>query len=210
MFGNKKSNAVNSSSTTIITQCMEIKGNVKGCGTIHIDGTVHGDIDVEENVVIGESGTVYGTIKSKNILISGRLEGSVFGDTIEITKSGTVSNKIEARELICDGDVEATLFAHDTIRITDNGKIKATKMESKHIIVSGFITGNVVASNLLEINNNGQVKGEMIVKKIKVAEGGLMLGTMMTYEASDSMKTVKVKPVAKTNTKEEDTTKKEA
>jgi cytoskeletal protein CcmA (bactofilin family) len=66
-------------------------------------------------------------------------------------------------------------------------------MQSKHILVNGHIEGMLIASELLEINQEGQVKGEMTVKKLKVTEGGLMLGTMLTYEASNSVKSVKKK-----------------
>lgn len=184
MFGNKKGDISMSSSTTIITKCMEIKGNVKGCGTMHIDGTVHGDVIVEESVIIGAEGIVYGNVKAKHVLVSGTLDGSIICDSLEVRKSGSVSNKVDAKTIISDGKMEATLYASEMIHITDNAMINTSQIKSKHIIVNGHVTGNLTATELLEINKNGQVKGEMVVKKIKVTEGGLMLGTMLTYEAS--------------------------
>jgi cytoskeletal protein CcmA (bactofilin family) len=175
----------NAHSTTIITGCMNINGNIEGCGMIHIDGTVHGDLNIGETVIIGASGSVYGNIKSKKVIVSGKLEGSVSCDSLEITETGIVSDKIVAKDIIADGTVDATLIADDIIRVTENGNITTEHLQSKHVIVNGHINGNVTASELLEINKDGEVKGKMVVKKIKVTEGGLMLGTMLTYNASD-------------------------
>ncbi|SFV53985.1 putative [hydrothermal vent metagenome] len=199
MFGSKKSEPVKtmatpsaksvSYSTTIVTKCTEIKGDIKGCGTIHIDGIVHGDVDVEESVIIGESGIVYGNIKSKSVVLSGKLEGSIDCNKLEIMQSGSVSDRIDAKEMVADGLIEAVILVENSIHITDNGRVEAEQMQSKHIVVNGLISGNIIASELLEINRNGKVKGKMIVKKIKVTEGGLMLGTMLTYEDSDAIQT---------------------
>jgi len=193
------SSTAGSASTTIITSCMEIKGDIKGCGKIHIDGIVHGDLHIDESVVIGRSGTVYGNIHSKKVMVSGKLKGSLTCDLLEVTQTGSISNKVDAREIISDGTLEATLLARDMIHITQNGKVETEKMESKHIVVNGHIVGSVIATELLEINKDGQVKGEMTVKKIKVAEGGLMLGTMLTYEASNTVKTVNKKSSSSDN-----------
>jgi len=197
MFGNKKNEPVKtmatpsaknvSYSTTIVTKCTEIKGDIKGCGTIHIDGIIHGDVDVEESVIIGESGIVYGNIKSKNVVLSGKLEGSIICNRLEVMQSGSISDRVDAKEMVADGLLEAVILVENSIHITDNGRVETEQMQSKHIIVNGLISGNIIASELLEINKNGKVKGKMIVKKIKVTEGGLMLGTMLTYEAGDAI-----------------------
>ena len=197
MFGSKKSESVKtmatpsaknvSYSTTIVTKCTEITGDIKGCGTIHVDGIIHGDVDVEESVVIGESGIVYGNIKSKSVVLSGKLEGSIVCNRLEVMQTGSISDRVDAKEMVADGLLEAVMLVENSIHITDNGRVETEQMQSKHIIVNGLINGNVIASELLEINKNGKVKGKMIVKKIKVTEGGLMLGTMLTYEAGDAI-----------------------
>ena len=205
MFGkNNKSNEISkgasshSNSTTIITGCMRIKGNIEGCGTIHIDGHILGDLSIDENIIIGASGTVQGNIKAKKIVISGKVKGNIICDTLEVTKTGTVSDKIHAKNIVADGTLDATILADEHIHITQNAKVTTERIQTKHISVNGHIDGNVIASELLEINKDGQVKGTMKVKKIKVSEGGLMLGTMLTYETSDS-----IKPENKIQKKEE-------
>lgn len=166
---------------TLMTKCIEINGDIKGCGCIHIDGIVHGDVEVEESIVIGKTGKVFGNLQSKEIIISGEHQGTLQCDKLEVTQTGVVSHAIKAKELISDGKIDALIDVEERVHITQNGTVITNKLESRNIVVNGHIEGNIIASELLEINKDGQVKGEMTVKKIKVAEGGLMLGTMLTY-----------------------------
>lgn len=177
-----------SKSATLMTQCMQINGDIKGCGAIHIDGIVHGDVDVEESIVIGKSGKVFGNLRSKKIIISGEHKGKLECHTLEVTQSGVVSHEIKADEVISDGKIDAILNIKEKIHVTKNGTVVTEKLQSRYIMVNGHIEGNISASELLEINQDGHVKGEMTVKKIKVAEGGLMLGTMLTYHKDENIK----------------------
>jgi len=194
MFGKKEvKNVSNSHSTTIITDCIEIKGNVKGCGTIHIDGKIYGDIDVEESVIIGEKGVVFGNVKSQKVMVAGVLKGSLICSDLEVMSKGHVSDSIKARTIVSDGTLEADILAEEHIHITDNGKVTGTKVQSKTIVVNGAIKGNVVATQLLEIDKNGLVEGNMTVKNIKTQEGGRMLGAMSTYMEITTKKAPEVK-----------------
>ena len=169
-------------SATMITECLTITGDIKGCGTVHIDGTVEGDVEVEEGIVLGTSGHITGNITSRVITISGHVTGHIFGETVEVTQSGTVSNDIHAVNLTVDGNVEGFVQADEKIHVTQHGSVRSERMESQHIIVHGSVSGKVTATELLEINQNGRVEGEMTVKRIKVDEGGMMLGSMQTYQ----------------------------
>jgi cytoskeletal protein CcmA (bactofilin family) len=186
------------SGNSAITECMEIIGNVKGCGTVHIDGTVHGDVKTDESIVLGKNGKVNGDIEAKKVVVGGKVTGLIKCETLEIAQGGVVTETVEAKTIICDGTLEGSVNDAETIRITKNGKVETKKMVGGHIIVDGLVEGSIVAKTLLEINENGRVKGEMTVRKIKVNEGGLMLGTMLTYEPGTEVKTMPKKPAADT------------
>jgi cytoskeletal protein CcmA (bactofilin family) len=169
---------------------MEITGDIQGCGTVHIDGILHGDLKVEEGVVIGQNGKVFGTITTSQLTISGTVEGKVFCDELEVTETGIVSDDIHAINIHSDGTLHAFILAEEKIHINSHGKVTTDKMQSKHVIVNGQVEGNVTATEMLEINKDGSVHGEMTITKIKVAEGGIMLGQMQTYrsgQASDAV-----------------------
>ena len=126
LFGKSEKKAVTevksnsrSTSTTIITRCMEIEGNIKGCGTIHIDGTIHGDLHVDESVVIGKSGVVYGNVYTKKVMVSGKLKGSLSCNILEVTQTGVISNKVEAKEITSDGTLDAIVMAENITYYTE-------------------------------------------------------------------------------------------
>ena len=170
------------SSATIITSCMEVKGDFKGGDTIHIDGHVTGNIFVSNTIVIGKSGVVEGNIEAKSVLINGELKGSVKCDKLEVLAAGKVSKYIEGKELILEGNITGDITGHESIDVLEQSTIHAICIKSKKIKVAGKIKGTIHASELLEITAKGFVEGQIAAKSIKTEEGGRMVGTMSTYE----------------------------
>ncbi|QJW46709.1 polymer-forming cytoskeletal protein [bacterium BFN5] len=102
MFGSKKirSSAIGEIET-IIGKDTQLKGSVKAQGTIRIDGEFEGDIDSEQDIIIGESGRVTAKINARNVLISGVLQGNVnAAGRLELMSSGKLYGDIKANALI--------------------------------------------------------------------------------------------------------------
>jgi len=176
---NAKSNSI--SSATIVTAGTELVGTMKGNDSVHIDGTVKGDIVVNNMVVIGKSGIVDGVVKGQKVMISGELRGSIECDDLEIMQSGKVSDDIKAKNIILDGQVEGLIVAENSIHVTFNGNVSAKRIKSQKVMVDGTVKGDVVATELLEIGPKGYVEGAITVKNIKTHEGGRIIGSMATY-----------------------------
>jgi len=222
IFGNKnnapkKSNITTPSSkissATIITSCMTVNGDFQGTDTIHVDGTIQGNISVTNTLVIGKSGMVEGNIEAKHVIINGELNGTIKCENLEVMQTGKVSHRIEAKHLILDGIVDGDITAEESIEVLINSKINATNLKSKTITVNGLVKGTLVATELLEIESKGFVEGTITVKNIKTEEGGRVIGTMSTYAEplkSHAKKNVKSEqaPTRKESAKQE-TTKKE-
>jgi len=174
------------SSATIITSCMTVNGNLEGTDTIHIDGTVIGNITVSNTLVIGKSGKVEGIIEAKHVIINGELKGTIKCENLEVMQTGKVSRYIEATHLTLDGVIDGDISGRESIEVLENANIHAVKLQSKKIAVHGKIQGTVVASDILEIGKKGFVEGQITVKNIKTEEGGRMEGTMSTYQEEDT------------------------
>ncbi len=192
LFGDKKAKKLAKptksdkiSSATIITSCMTVNGNLEGTDTIHIDGTVIGNITVSNTLVIGTSGKVEGDIEAKHVIINGELKGTIKCENLEVMKTGKVSKMIKATHLILDGTVDGDITGIETIKVLEHANIQAISLKSKTITVHGTIQGMVVASEILEIGEKGFVEGQITVKNIKTEEGGRMVGTMSTYQEED-------------------------
>jgi len=181
------------SSATIITSCMKVTGNLDGTDTIHVDGHVTGNINVNNTLVIGKSGMVEGDIEAKHVIINGELKGTIKCENLEVMQSGKVSRYIEAKYLVLDGVIDGDITGTESIKVLDNANIHAVSLKSKTITVNGQIQGTVIASEVLEIGAKGFVEGQITVKNIKTEEGGRMIGTMSTYQEEE----VKSKPAKK-------------
>ena len=68
---------------SVISEGVRIEGKIRFPGPVQIDGMALGDIVSEETLTIGKTGNVKSNIKTKNAVISGRLDG-------DITASGLV------------------------------------------------------------------------------------------------------------------------
>ena len=196
------------SSATIITSCMTVNGDFQGTDTIHVDGTIQGNIKVNNTLVIGKSGMVEGSIEAKHVIINGELNGSIKCDNLEVMETGKVSDHIMAKHLILDGTINGDITAEESIEILVNSNINATNLKSKTITVNGSVKGTLIATELLEIQSKGFVEGTITVKNIKTEEGGRVIGAMSMYnQPTQSPTKKKVEPKAKTTHKE--TSKKE-
>ena len=124
-FSSKKKHKSNKiCSATIITSCSEVTGDIKVNDTIHVDGKVVGDIDVQNTIVIGRAGIVIGNVKAKNAIINGVLKGSITCDTLEIMKTGKLSDSAHVKHLVLDGIIEGEIIGIESIKILSNGKLR--------------------------------------------------------------------------------------
>jgi len=184
-----KGSSTNTNSATIITTCTEIRGSIKGSDTIHIDGTLNGDIVADNMVVIGKNGVVNGYIEAKKIIVNGTFEGTISCTDLEVMQSGKVSNEISAVTMILDGTVEGEVIATDSIEVVKNGTVNTSELKSRKVTVNGSITGKVIATELLEVGRDGSVEGKIVVKNIKTQEGGKLIGSMATYHEEEKILT---------------------
>jgi len=136
-------NKNSSNSRTFISKEMEVTGNFKGKGAIQIEGTLHGDISVD-SVIIGEYGTVNGTIIAKSVIINGKLLGSINCNSLEIMHNGSVSDKTVAKNLKIIGKIEGEVIVSELLDIASTGYVHA-KVTLKRLIIEegGRVIGSI-------------------------------------------------------------------
>jgi len=178
----EKAVPVSVATETTISKNITIEGNISGTDAITVEGTLLGDITVN-NVVIGKNGSVRGSITAQKVMISGKVDGTITCNDLDIMHNGYVTNKIHANKVMVSGEILGDVLAESSINITPTGKIKTESLASKHVTVNGTIEGKVSASELLAVGSNGFVNGEISVKNIKTDEGGRVIGSMAMYEA---------------------------
>ncbi len=166
--------------SALITECMSTNGNMSGCGSIIIEGSHTGEIDMEDTIIV--SGKVNGKVRAKSIKISGVLEGTIECEVLEITKDAKVNGQMYAVKSFIDGEIEGEIYSDESIEIDSNGKLTLKECRSQTIKVLGKLSGRVVASNMLEVIRGGSIEGEIVTKGIKTLDGGSVVGTIVTYD----------------------------
>jgi len=75
-------------------------GNLSGVGKLTIDCYFHGDIAVNDLVIIGEAGSVLGNIESQSIIIQGNVKGNVeVVESAQIRTGGVLNGNIKCSTL---------------------------------------------------------------------------------------------------------------
>lgn len=111
-------------SVSIISNGLEIKGNIDAKGNIRIEGRIEGNINVLGNIVIGNSGVVKGELKCNNLTVGGNIEGNVIiSDKLILENKSVLKGDITTKILVIE---EGAIF---------EGNSKMTK-EKENIFVN--------------------------------------------------------------------------
>ena len=100
----KKTKIDTTTTNTIIGEGVKIEGaKITGKGSIRIDGTLLGELELSGNVIVGENGSIEGNIKVDHALIAGTLQGNVIcREGIHLAPTAKLTGNIEATSLIID------------------------------------------------------------------------------------------------------------
>ncbi len=91
---------------TLISNSLEISGDIKSEKTLRLDCFVKGDI-TGKGIIIGETGKIFGNIICEDIIISGKVEGNInCSGKLQITNTGEQIGDIEVYSIVIeDGGV---------------------------------------------------------------------------------------------------------
>lgn len=88
--------------TTIIAAGTELVGDLTLSDSLHLDGRITGTIKSESDITIGEQGQFDGDVEARTVLVSGRLDGNVDAERLEIVSGGRVDGEVRVAELVIE------------------------------------------------------------------------------------------------------------
>lgn len=101
----KKSPVEYNNVNTIIGEDCSFEGRLSSKGSIRVDGTINGEINVESNLYVGEKGKVLGNVHGSSIFIAGEVHGNVYVvDQLRISSSGKLYGDVDVKTFILDED----------------------------------------------------------------------------------------------------------
>jgi len=155
---------------TIISKGIKVAGNITGSDFVQVEGRLDGDITVD-NVTIGASGIVNGTIKAKNVAIEGELRGEIYCSDLEVKRQGKVSHKIYAVHLLVSGSVTGDIVTEKTVTIQKDGIVQAQRIQSRKVVINGTVDGKVSSEEIIEVGHDGKVKTDRLQSRKVVVNG---------------------------------------
>ena len=99
---------INKKETVISGNCI-VESGLKTSGSLKIYGKINGAIDVDGDVLIGETGVVLGKVTAKNLILEGTVDGDVHCDnTLKLASSAKLNGDAYVKQFSSE---EGCLFA---------------------------------------------------------------------------------------------------
>ena len=92
---------------SVIAAGMTLEGDSETLGSLHIDGTIRGNVRAGKSVVISKGGLVSGSIYTPEAVIAGTVLGAVYAEShLELQATSRISGEIQARRMHVEDGAE--------------------------------------------------------------------------------------------------------
>ena len=101
---------------TVIGSNSETEGAFTSSGNVRMDGKFIGTLEIEGNILVGESADIRADINARNISIAGTVRGNVAGNKVQLLRTGRIWGDISASALTTEEgafiDGKITMMGH--------------------------------------------------------------------------------------------------
>lgn len=102
---------------TVLGANSTLRGDLKSQANVRLDGTFEGNLEIEGNVLVGETGKVNADIHARNVVIAGAVRGNVSGNKVQLLRTSRVWGDIHAAAITTEEgafiDGKITMIRHD-------------------------------------------------------------------------------------------------
>ena len=102
--------------TVLGANCV-MEGVLRSQANVRLDGTFTGTLEIEGNVLVGETARINADIDAKNISIAGAVRGNVSGKKVQLLRTGRIWGDIHAMALTTEEgafiDGKITMIGHE-------------------------------------------------------------------------------------------------
>ena len=102
---------------TVLGANSSLKGHLACQSNVRLDGTFEGTLEIEGNVLVGETAKITADIHAKNVSIAGAVRGNVSGKKVQLLRTGRVWGDITAGAIATEEgafiDGKITMVSHE-------------------------------------------------------------------------------------------------
>jgi len=109
---------------TVVGPDTSVKGDFRVAGSLRLDGSVEGRMDVSDTLLTGPRSLLKGDVHCRDAVIAGRIEGGIFAaETVELQSGAQVFGNITCRGLVIQRDCffEGTCSMSEARRTAETG-----------------------------------------------------------------------------------------
>jgi len=108
---------------TVLGASAILKGDLKSQANVRLDGIFEGTLEIDGNVLVGETAKITADIHAKNVSIAGAVRGDVSGKKVQILRTGRVWGDINATAIATEEgafiDGKITMISHEAFQTFD-------------------------------------------------------------------------------------------
>ena len=101
---------------TVLGSSSTLKGDLKSQGNVRLDGIFEGTLEIDGNVLVGETAKITADIHAKNVSIAGAVRGDVSGKKVQLLRTARVWGDINATAISTEEgafiDGKITMISH--------------------------------------------------------------------------------------------------
>lgn len=102
---------------TVLGTNSTLEGTLRSNSNVRLDGAFTGALEINGNVLIGETAKIHADVNARNISIAGAVRGNVTGKKVQILRTGRVWGDIRATALTTEEgafiDGKITMVGHE-------------------------------------------------------------------------------------------------
>lgn len=110
---------------TVLGANSVIEGKLSSKGNVRLDGQFSGTLEINGNVLVGETARIHADIDARNISIAGAVRGNVSGNKVQLLRTGRIWGDIKARALT----TEEGAFIDGKITMTGHAAMQQAEEE---------------------------------------------------------------------------------
>jgi cytoskeletal protein CcmA (bactofilin family) len=106
---------------SVIASGMKVTGDVETNGVVKVEGTVEGSIRGARQLLLGRTGAVHGDIQAQEVVIAGRIVGTVTAtERVEVQSTSNIEGDIHTRTIVVleGGVINGSVRMGDMIGVT--------------------------------------------------------------------------------------------
>ena len=109
---------------TVLGANCTMEGVLRSRANVRLDGTFTGTLEIEGNVLVGETAKIDADIDAKNISIAGAVRGNVTGKKVQLLRTGRIWGDIHALALTTEEgafiDGKIAMVGHQASQTTED------------------------------------------------------------------------------------------